>query len=78
MGPMNLNAMGQNYKGGMPTKFPRRLFLYVLAAEVFALQLISSMAKTQDYPTRPVKLIVPYAAGGPTDVWARLVAQIGG
>ena len=56
-------------------KFPRRLFLHVLAAEVFALPLISSMAIAQDYPTRPVKLIVPYAAGGPTDVWARLVAQ---
>jgi tripartite-type tricarboxylate transporter receptor subunit TctC len=29
----------------------------------------------QDYPTRAVKLIVPYAAGGPADVYARVIAQ---
>jgi tripartite-type tricarboxylate transporter receptor subunit TctC len=47
----------------MPMKLPRRLFLHALAAEAFALRLVCRAAKAQAYPTRPVKLIVAYAAG---------------
>jgi tripartite-type tricarboxylate transporter receptor subunit TctC len=32
-------------------------------------------AHATDYPTRPIKLIVPYAAGGPTDVLGRIIAD---
>ncbi|GIQ72893.1 tripartite tricarboxylate transporter substrate binding protein [Bradyrhizobium sp. RD5-C2] len=32
-------------------------------------------ARAADYPTRPIKLVVPYAAGGPTDVLGRIVGE---
>jgi len=40
-----------------------------------ALLLASAAAVAQQYPTRPVTMLVPYAAGGPTDTVARVVGQ---
>ena len=40
-----------------------------------ALLVVSSAALAQSYPTKPVNIIVPYPAGGPTDTLARQVAQ---
>src|SRR5882672_5392110 len=41
----------------------------------FAVALMATSARAADYPTRPIKLVVPYAAGGPTDVLGRLVGE---
>ena len=55
-------------------KLPRRRFLH-LAASAAALPAVSRVASAQAYPTRPVTIIVPFAAGGTTDVSARIVAE---
>jgi tripartite-type tricarboxylate transporter receptor subunit TctC len=55
-------------------RLPRRTFLH-LAAGVAALPAISRIASAQAYPSRPIRLILGFAAGGSADIVARLIAQ---
>src|SRR6516225_2288584 len=55
-------------------KLPRRQFLHLPAGAV-VLAGLSSVAKAQAYPTKPVRIFVGFAAGGGTDIVARLIGQ---
>jgi tripartite-type tricarboxylate transporter receptor subunit TctC len=55
-------------------KLPRRKFLH-LAAGAAALPAVSKLARAQAYPTRPVRVIVGFPAGGGSDIAARLIGQ---
>ena len=59
--PMNINDL------------PRRRFLHLTAA--IAVPAVVRVARAENYPTRPVRIIVGFAAGGPTDTVARLISQ---
>jgi tripartite-type tricarboxylate transporter receptor subunit TctC len=52
----------------MTFNYTRRLLLAALA-------LTSLLAQAQNYPSRPVKMVVPFSAGGPADLYARFLAQ---
>jgi tripartite-type tricarboxylate transporter receptor subunit TctC len=55
-------------------KLPRRKFLH-LTAGAAAMPAVSRIAWAQSYPSRPVRIIVGFPAGGTSDVLARLMGQ---
>jgi tripartite-type tricarboxylate transporter receptor subunit TctC len=57
----------------LAARSPHRAWRPIVAALVAAL--VSPLAVAQDYPSKPVRIIVPFAAGGPADVYARFIAQ---
>jgi tripartite-type tricarboxylate transporter receptor subunit TctC len=63
-----------NPKRPYSDQHPRRKFLH-LAAGAAALPAVSRIARAQAYRTRPITMIVPYAAGGQVDATARVLAE---
>jgi tripartite-type tricarboxylate transporter receptor subunit TctC len=62
----------------MPMSFSTRSTLRLAAMAVVlaaALALSAFSARAEDYPSRPVKIIVPFGAGGPTDIYTRDIAE---
>ena len=56
-------------------KVPHRRQFPRLAAGAAVLSVVSQIATAQTYPSRPVTMIVPFPAGGGTDVTARIVSE---
>ena len=69
-----MGAMVSGRRKGAAMKLPRRRLLQV-AAGAALLPALSRFARAQAFPSRPVKCIVGYPAGGPSDIFARLVGQ---
>src|SRR6476620_12266018 len=55
-------------------KLPRRNFLH-LAASAAALPAFAHLAIAQAYPSRPITIVVPFVAGGPSDLLGRMVGD---
>jgi tripartite-type tricarboxylate transporter receptor subunit TctC len=69
----------QKFEGAIMRRYSRRSFHHAIGAAVLAVGAAATLsalpARAQDYPTRVVRIIVPYPAGGTADVMPRILAD---
>src|ERR1700722_622667 len=71
-------APGARVAAGHSMKLPRRTLLHLasnLTLGVAALMVVSQAAWAQAYPSRPITIVVPFTAGGPTDALVRTLSE---
>jgi len=56
-------------------RLPRRRFLHLAAGATVAAPALARRAWALDYPTRPVRIVVGFGAGGPQDIFGRLIGE---
>jgi tripartite-type tricarboxylate transporter receptor subunit TctC len=75
IGPSNAGREEPNRRDQLNREAFMTFFKSLFSATAIAATFIAASASAQTYPERSITMVVPFAAGGPTDTVARLVAE---